>query len=353
VGGSTLTLIKGTLKLMTRAKLKLATFLGASVLLTAGITTVAVQQANKNDQKSKLPPEAIAQLEKQKAAMRYIYFEFTQRNSGTLTNYNYNFAPSFSAYFEGSHFYRQYHDEVAFDGRTIWCRQNNRVIKSSMADDIGVTRHFLRWEWPYLDAAGVYAPTFIPELEHFSALEPLVLRCLERADSAKVEMVGENLRVTLEVEDISLVNMRQIDLGDYQRYEQRLPNTADFVAAQIENLKRMRKMKPTRTISFLLDSQHGYAVAEREEWTAAGEQIVRVVSDNWQFYKDAGIWLPGRCVASYYTRPRSIIDFSKEPVHFATNELKLVEFGKKSISFDFDQSKPNRRIFDRSAPQGP
>jgi hypothetical protein len=85
----------------------------SGVWLNAGAVTDADPQAIPNDPNTKtssativLPPAVRQQLEKQKAAMRAIYVEFTETLRGSLTNWDYNVAPAFSAYFEGGHFYR-------------------------------------------------------------------------------------------------------------------------------------------------------------------------------------------------------------------------------------------------------
>ena len=125
-------------------------------------------------------------------------------------------------------------------------------------------------------------------------------------------------------------------MEEYERYTRQMPNPPEFIAGELERVRQLKAMKPVRTISLLLDAMHGYAVAERGEFTADGGKIVHIVSDNWQFYPDAGIWLPGRCVASHYSRRLNILDLSPEPVHFATNELIRAEFGKQNIPFAFD-----------------
>ncbi len=137
--------------------------------------------------------------------------------------------------------------------------------------------------------------------------------------------------------DPQIVEIQKLDLDEYQRRLQRTPNTKEWIAQEIENVKRFKAMKPIRKVSLLLDAQHGYAVSERDEWTAAGEHISHIVSEDWRFYEGPGIWMPSRCVASYYTEPYGLKDFSKEPVHTETHELKRIEFGKKEIAFSFDR----------------
>src|SRR5207245_843732 len=105
-------------------------------------------------------------------------------------------------------------------------------------------------EFPYLDAAGFYAPERISELQQFFSIEPLVLRYLKQNGATRIEKAGENLRVTY--------------------------------------------MTPERTVTVLLDPKLGFAVAEREEWTGAGKRIVRIESQDFKYYEAASIWLPSR-----------------------------------------------------------
>src|SRR5438034_10267253 len=78
--------------------------------------------------------------------------------------------------------------------------------------------------------------------------------------------------------------------------------TLKGVAAEIEDAKALKARKPTRTVVLLLDPKHGYGVAERGEWNVAGKRTGRIQSEDWKFYEGAGIWLPSRCVVSYYAR---------------------------------------------------
>jgi len=339
IAASTLTLVKGALELMAWAKLRTAAVVGVGMLLTAGAAAVAVKQASTNGAKAKLPPEALAQLEKQKAAMRAIYLEFTESRRGTVNTYTGDVVPSYSAYFDGNQFRQRQHPpgqdyERAFDGENVYNDEAGAlsISKTSVAAaDSGWVFRFV--EWPYLDAASIYAPIYISELDRFSSPEPLVLHYQQQSDSTKVESVGENLRVTFQVADRWLARVRQLDAEKYRRDLERAPNTPQYVASEMEHVKRLKAMKPTRTVAFLLDPKHGYGVAEREEWTAAGQRIVRIQSSDWKFYEGAGIWLPSRCVATYYTSPYWLNDFSDQSVLTVTNELKLVEFGKKNIPF--------------------
>jgi carboxypeptidase Q len=349
---ATLTIMKGELRLVQWGSLKTAAVVGVSALLAVDVATVAAEQTLTNDVNGAATnttwlSEVRLQWEKQSAAMQAGYFEFTETTRGALTNWDYGVANTYRAYFDGNRFYRQekapgyesYDNEVAFDGQTVWQRNRDAVRRCSLADAPGALPSRLV-RWPYLDAAGIYAPQYISELEGFSSMQPLALHYLEQGKPTKVEAAGEKVRVTFRVAD-ELANIQSRDpkkhLGD------RPDATASKRGAETA-------AKPARTVVMLLDAKHGYGIAEREEWNAGGQRIGHLRSEEWKFYESAGIWLPSRCVATYYARPRVFVaEYSEQSIHFVTNELKYVEFGKKDISFGFEQKKPDRRIFDRTS----
>ena len=339
-------LVKGTLKLMAWAKIKVAALTAAALLTlgTVSVVTIAHGRSAKNVAARatiQLPPEVQQQLTKQKAAMSIVYLEYAESYSGTLSEYKNDVAKTYAVYFDGSRFYHHertpgHDNQRSFDGKLVYMGTGRGAKKMSISDAPDLMRYSKWCDWPYPDAAGFYAPSYVTEMEKFSSLEPVVLHYLEHSDSAKSEAEGDNLRVTLEVEDVELINVRQINLDDYQKDLERRPNTREWVADEIKTVKRLQSMKPTRKVSFLLDAKHGYAVAEREEWTAAGERIVHIHSDGWKYYAVPGVWLPERCVAAYYTSPFRLDNFSDQPVLTVTHELKAVEFGKKDISFNLN-----------------
>jgi hypothetical protein len=110
-------------------------------------------------------------------------------------------------------------------------------------------------EWPYLDAAGIYAPGYISEVERISSLEPLALHYLENGDSAKAEAVGEMLRVTFQVAD-ELANWQRIEI-EKRRSDLQGVTLPTGVAAEIADVKKLKALKPTRTVVILLDPKHG------------------------------------------------------------------------------------------------
>ena len=343
------------LKFAFRQLLKNPGFTAVFMLLASNAATVANQRditdgsnSRTSNERIALPPEVRQQLEKQKAGLRAIYLEFTTTTRG-LPKGNNGVEPAYSASFEGSRFYQRVpreegHDnEVAFDGQTIWLLQRLRVTKYPLADAPELLRYKFV-QWPYLEAAGIYAPGYGIEVERFSSLEPLVLHYLDKSDSIRVERVGVNVRVTFQVED-ELARLQAVEMQKTSKDSSR-----------DQDSDRPNSMKPTRKVVFLLDPKHGYGVAEREEWNAAGQRTCHIQSEDWKNYDGAAIWLPSRCVAFYYARPKLFLDdFSKEPVLIVTNELTRVEFGPKNIPFTLvqtDQTKTASHIFDRTTPNG-
>ena len=112
---STSTLVNGTLKLMTQTKLRTAAVVCTSFLLTAAAARGVAAQATAKGAQIQLPREARQQWEKQKAALRAVYLEFTETSRGTLTNWDYAVAPAYSPYLAGSHFMQ---DPIEYESRT-------------------------------------------------------------------------------------------------------------------------------------------------------------------------------------------------------------------------------------------
>lgn len=342
------------LKRIVWSKRKTATMRGISILLSVAPAATGPAIADDSNPKTGastiFPFDVRQQLEKQRIAIQAVYFEFTEVSHGNLTNWDYAVAPSFSAYFDGNRFYQhemdgpgfeQYEKEIAFDGQAIWQRDTGRTTRCSLADAPALlSPRFARW--PYLDAAGIYAPQHVSEIDHFSSLEPLALHYLEHDEVTKVETVGGKLQVTFQVED-ELAKVQKTGLESLR--SARRGSTATKRKATVET-----PPNATRKVVLVLDPQHGYAVAQREDWSVAGQRFGSLRSDDWKFYDAAGIWLPGRCIASYYSRPRYFEGaVSQSPVHLVTNELRRIEFGQKNIPFTFGQLKLGDHIFDRTA----
>jgi len=164
--------------------------------------------------------------------------------------------------------------------------QRLKVTKYPLADAPDLLRYKFV-QWPYSEAAGIYAPAYGIEVGRFSSLEPLVLHYLNPSDPISVERVGVNLRVTFQVED-ELARLQAVEMQKSSRDSSKTqkPDTRNSV-------------KPTRKVVFLLDPRHGYGVAEREEWNAAGQRTCHIQSEDWKNYDGAAIWLPSRCIACH------------------------------------------------------
>jgi len=63
------------------------------------------------------------------------------------------------------------------------------------------------------------------------------------------------------------------------------PFKEDF--SEIEDVKRLKALKPTRTVEVLLDPKRRYGIAEREEWNAVGQRIGCLQYEDWKFYEAA------------------------------------------------------------------
>ena len=310
-------------------------------------TSVAVvpsldQQFNTNI--ANLPPKVREQLEKQRAAMKALYIEYYEILSGGPYR---DYTETNAAYFEGNRFTIWNKDrEYSFDGKFAWVGGKQGPFQNSKArltkflpsdsSDSGLT--YLYWKLSYFDAASIYAPAYLTEVNQFSSLKPLALHYLEQSDATKIEQDGENFRITFYVDDSFLINRRKTDPVRFKKTIENNPNTAEFKTKELETLKRLQSMDPKRTVSLVLDSQHGYAVAERDDRTAAGQRIAHFQTENWKFYEDAGIWLPERCVVSYYATPYTFEEFADQPLQKLTIDLNLAEFGERSNEFAFSET---------------
>jgi hypothetical protein len=282
-----------------------------------------------------LPSGVFQQLEKQRSALRAFYLESTETCAGTLANWDYGVRMTSSAYFGGGCFYQHetydpdhkiYESEVAFDGQTIWRRDTSGIIRKCASLDAPALWPARSLRCPYLEAAGIWAPAYVSELGHFTALESSALHDGAEGKLTKVERVGQDVRLTFHISD-EMANEQKAALD---------PPRAD--------------MKPTRTACFLLDAKYGYAVAESENWNVLGERVSHTRCQDWKFYESVGIWLPGRCVTACFARPRLFIsEESARPIHTVTCELKHVEFGKKDLPFRFGGAHTESHVFDRRA----
>ena len=282
-------------------------------------------------------PEVIrarAAWENQRAALRTAYFEFNEKNAGTLPQWDYKVFEHCSSYFDQNHFYCQtkapgyetYDSECAFDGEVVWHRSQFGIVKTLLADTLGRSNlQLLRL--PYLEAAGIFAPQHPDEIAAFKWVEPVGLHYLNTAELTAVESVGENLRLTFEVLDQLAALQTKFSTNEP-------PST-----------------KTSRKIALIFDPRRAFACIEREEWNTDGKRTGRTISEDWKFYEKPGLWLPQRCISSYFARPRAFLsNYSDQPIHTATHTLTEVSFEPKEISFSFGPKKEQHDIFVKTAP---
>jgi hypothetical protein len=328
-----------------------------------------------------LPPAALAALEKQAAALAVVHLEYSEAKAGAVSQV-YGRPTSYTADFDQNRFYQRREDanrnrgglvdrlihgrferavhEDAFSDGVCYSGEPRRgggefpaaLAKYALDDRTDPDRSARFFDFPYLDAAGFYTPCSIADLEGFIALRPLVLHYLRESEATTIQSTNEMLLVTVQVPDRVLMSARDVDLENRRKMLQSGKNSPDAVNQEIENLRRMQGATPKRIITFILDPAHGYAPVEREERTPAGQRIVRIRSGSWKQYASSGIWLPGQCVAWYYTNPFALTDFSDEPRLTVSLDLNRIEFRpKKPCLSVLDYKTPGTLIVDRSSPE--
>jgi hypothetical protein len=302
--------------------------------------------------------EAIAQIEKQRDAMKALDISYVQ----TVMIGDKKYLSKNSAIFDGNLFMvTNGVTEFSFDGENGWVghaqspkNKLKRLTKISLhSSDPALTYPY--WNLAYFDAAGIYAPVFMSEVAEFASLEPLALRYLDESDPTSVEKEGQNLRVTFYVADRYLVNASKVDEEYIRKQIFNGVNPDQFAKREFAGFKRMRAMVPKRKVSMLLDSTRGFSVTEREDWTAAGQRICKVKTENWKLYESAGVWLPGRCVIEFFTTPTSFAEFADKPLQTTTLELDSAEFGRRNAEFVLGNTSAYKaggtEVIDRGRPE--
>lgn len=286
-----------------------------------------------------LPAEVREHLEKQRTALRLLYIEYEQ----TVFVNNLESTSTNSVCFQGNRFFIKNGDqdsEVSFDGDVMWTAESRpthvMLRKTSLTNTARLTE--LYWKLPYFEAAGIYCPMYPWELGQSSFLEPAALKFVENSDSTEIVQEGANLRVTCYVDDWVLVNIQKTNLETFRKTLENSPTGSESISNQLDILERAQKLIPKRKISMLLDSKHGYALAERADWTADGQLIARFNSEEWEYFEQAGLWLPGRCLVSYFTKPYLLDKFSAEPVRKLVVNLKSAEFAERKIEFTLSKA---------------
>jgi len=289
------------------------------VALRAGQSGTVAPAASLSLTNSGLPANVLTLLEQQAAAMTNFTLEFAigPGNLHTMIGYE---------HFESGRFYQHIDErrdstqttrEKAFDGNVFYMGQKNPDGLNVRATLLKVFPHDLQYSpredstlnFGMLDAAGYYAPETLADLEWTPLIEPWVLHYLRQGIPAKIEQTAAGLRVKFEVVDRLLARSHSKDpLYEPQNLPERKQPT-ETSEKMLTALEKQRRMKAKRTISFLLDPARGYAVSERDEWTADGRQIAHVRGQKWQYFDSVAFGSPWNLRA-----PASLIRRSPNPL---------------------------------------
>jgi hypothetical protein len=301
-----------------------------------------------------LPAELLARLNQQARQMGVATFEFDEQGTSVANDYGGDL--SYSVYIEGDRFHSRkrilrgrdgtpsaaIHDD-SLDRRTFYFGHLNgasgipaALWKYSVANlkDFDYVRTMV--EIPYLDAIGFYLPRSIAEMSEFTSVLPLAKRYM--TNIVGVQSVDGNWEIVLSVPDSYLLIVRALDLEEHEKELAARGQTPEFVADLIETYKRLRSLQPIRKVRLKFEQAHGYALSEREEWTAAGQRILLTSGTDWKYYAVADLWLPKRCVASFFTNPHNLNAFEERPVRTTVTLLKKVEFGPRQHQFDLEKT---------------
>ena len=336
-------------------------------------TTVTAQAPASGEATSHLPSGVRERLQKNAAALSAVHLEYTKAQAGRLAPPQYDGPLQYSAYFDSGRFYQhrrapeRHHDksdvrlhEDAFDGKTFYFGEPDlgpsggdiaAVVTKYAANDATdpecTSMHLL--DFPYLNAAGFCLAQTVAELATRSRIESLVLQGRPETRRAGLEPVAGKIRVSIRIPEPLSSGVEQIDLAQERKKLEGGRNSRAFIEKELAALEKMKNMARERVIDFLLDPELGYGVVERDDWTPAGNHIVHIVADQWKHYEAADVWLPGRCVESYFTSPFNLLEFSDQPVLTDTLQLERAEFGPQNVAFALDYKKPGSQIVDRAS----
>ena len=342
----------------------------ATVTLQATPLLAAWSKAADDTSGGQLPAEVRSHLIKQGESLRAFRLEVTSSVSTTAGGTPAN-QQSATVYFDGNRFRcrremtirgasrPQQVQEMSFDGSTFYLgtpdisksRATAGLMKFSIADRNDPKRDELLIQIPYLDGAGFYVPSSVAELENFT-LGSLVLHDLQQSTSAEVEK-GEagHLRVTVQIPDHFLLSQRQVEVGSRIAEMKLGPNTPAHIDNERRRLEHLQSLEPIRIVTFELDPEHGYGVSSRQESTFAGKPIVRYELGEWKYYDSPGIWLPQRCVKSYFVEPERLTEHSDKPLAVETTQLTSFENGEHAgVQFALNYQKAGALIADRTHP---
>jgi RNA polymerase sigma factor (sigma-70 family) len=327
--------------------------------LRVGQTDTVAPGSSPSLTNSGLPANVLTLLEQQAAAMTNFTLEFALGLGAAhpMIGYEHIEAGRFYQHVEERRDSTQTTREKAFDGKVFYMGQKNPDGFNVRATLLKVLPHDLQYSqredpclnFGMLDAAGYYAPETIADLEWTPLIEPWVLHYLRQGIPAKIEQTAAGLRVTFEVVDRLLARSHSRHPpkeAQNLRERQQPAETAEMILSVSE---KQGRMKATRTISFLLDPARGYAVSEREDWTADGRQILHNRCKKWQYFDSVAIWFPMEFEGARFV-DSTLTEFFEKP-YTSTFGIDRVAFGAPAdVHYELDYHEPGTVIMDRSSP---
>jgi hypothetical protein len=329
----------------------------------------AIPLTNNSTNTDRLPPNILATLEKQAAAMSKVTLTYSEIQSGQplpTTNYLYIdenriYSQTIYSYLKDQNLRRPILHEDAFDGTYFYSGTRNLVeqgktnlvlVKYLPSDDTDPEiSNFIR-PFEYLQFANFYVPDSIAHFQGFGAVGSLVLHDILESDSTQVKQEGEMLRVTTHIIDPLVLRARETDLEALRKQMEATHVPSDQILKRIDALQRMANMDKWHTVTFSLDPKYGYAVVKSEEFAPTGQKTASTYADQWQYFESAKIWLPMHVVASFYTSRYFYAAFSSDPSLVITCTLNEVNFAlPKNAVFDVAYNEPGAYFSDRSTPQ--
>ena len=352
----------------------LETWVLASVLTYLGFpAAVLAQPPADGNGASQLPPGVRERLQKNAAALSAVHLDYSKTVEEKLAPPPFDGPIEYSAYFDSGRFFQhrvtperhpdetvmQQHED-AFDGKIFYFGEPalgpgggdiaavvTKYAANDATDPECTSAHLL--DFPYLNAAGFCLPQTVAELAARSRIESLVLQGRPESGRAGSEPTAGKLRVSIRIPEPLLSGIEQLDLAKERKKLEGSRSSRAFIEKELAALEKMKQMDRERVIDFLLDPELGYGVVERDDWTPAGNHLAHIVADQWKHYEAADVWLPGRCVASYYTSPYALVELSDQPIVTDTLQLERVEFGPQNVAFALDYNKPGSQIVDRTS----
>jgi hypothetical protein len=322
-----------------------------------------------------VPVSIIEALEKQAAAMREIYVQFSETRLGTnmvggRRTTEHRFYADGRSFRDQSEKLAQVGEsaahilDVSFDGEHLFvgAHTGTKLIpamlqKQSIIDESDPNFSKKGWEVNYLEAAGFYFPQRVSELVDFYSIEPLVLRYSKQAESMAISSNRSDVAVTCRVPDNVVIAARKMDMDKYEAYLRKTYQASpEMVTNELTVYEHLRDLPPIRVVTLTLDGTHGYAVSEHREMTSDGRLILSIHCSDWKHHKEKDIWLPGTCSAFYYANEFGFTAFANTPIWTNLLSLKHVEFrahGDTVFSLDRDPfyKQPGVAVADHTLPE--